>query len=151
MMGLLHLIHAHVGGGEQFGLGIALGPDLDPEADRDVNVSRARGYRAVRDRRPQTLIQDARAVLPAVLREDHELIPAMATQDVVPSQIAPDEVDEAAQNIVSGLMTVRVVDLLEMVDVTDSDGQEDLACNSTRRRPTSTRASSSPGSKGLAR
>jgi hypothetical protein len=79
-----------------------------------------------RDRGPQTLIQDARAVLSGVLGEYHELIAAMATQDVVPAEVAPNETDKPAQHLVSGLVTVRVVDLLEMIDVADSNGQDVL-------------------------
>src|SRR5450759_3639935 len=87
----LGLIQGSVCRREQFGLGFAFSSNLHAEADRDGNVSHSGGHRAVRNGGPQTLIQYARAILSSVLGEHHELIPAMAAQDVVPTQVAPND------------------------------------------------------------
>ena len=108
---------------EQFGLGFAFGPDLHSEADRDGNVSRSGRYRTGRDRGPQALIHSTHVVLPGVLGEHHELVAAMAAQDVMSAQVPLNETDETAQHIVSGLVAVGVVDLLELIDVADPHGQ----------------------------
>src|ERR1035437_258171 len=47
----------------------------------------------------------------------------MTAQDIVPAPVAPNATDELAQHLVSRLVTVCVVDLLEMINVADPHSQ----------------------------
>ena len=71
----------------------------------------------------ELLRQGGRVVDAGLGQEEHELLAAVAADDVGRPQVGPDRLGDAAQDDVAGGVAVRVVDLLEVVDVDERDRQ----------------------------
>ena len=75
--------------------------------------------------------------------DDEQLVGAIATEDDVRRQLAPEQVDDGQQRAVAGRVAVRLVEQPEVVDVDEGDGERasrPLVPRSTDRATASTRA-----------
>jgi hypothetical protein len=106
------------------GDGIARLPRGDPDRDRHGNVTGAAVDRERRrlDPLPDALGNGFRRVEGRVRDDHHDLLPAEPGHNVDPARVIADAVSELAQDLVTGIMPIRVIDGLEAVDVEDCGG-----------------------------
>jgi hypothetical protein len=125
LAGGLRGVHRGVGVPQQ-GVGVgrvarAGGGDADARADGDLPAGDRDG---LGDRLDQA-VGDALGVADAVqvVEEDRELVPAEAGDGVVGPQRRGEPAGDGDEQLVPGLVAVRVVDLLEAVEVDEEDGE----------------------------
>jgi hypothetical protein len=80
------------------------------------------GARLLRERFAQALAQRLRGWAGDAAQQNHELVPAQPCGQCAVGQHAADEVAQGHQQAVAGIVTVQVVDLLEVVDVDQQQG-----------------------------
>jgi hypothetical protein len=117
---LLRPVHRLVSGKQdRLGADLALTAEhRDPDADRRA-LGVGRGHRALRDLGAQILaqLQGARGV--GLRHQDGELVAGEPGDDVGGAHPLPHDRGDQANQVVAGVVTVRIVDGLEAVDVDD--------------------------------
>src|ERR1043166_625213 len=134
-VGRLHTIHLVIGGDDQLVQRLAVdaerrGTDTDADARRAIPSDRER---ELRDRS-----LDARAELLDLsahhfLDQRDELIATVTREEIILAQLPLDQMGDFAEHLVAGLMTVAVVNVLELVEVEHDDLERPIGATRTRR------------------
>ena len=118
----LRAVHRHVGLAQQGRqVRAVLGVQRDPGARRR-RAPRARRGGTVPSRAPDAAGHRGRFGRARALQEDRELVPAQPYQHVVRAQAVPQALGDLDQQLVTGVVPERVVDLLEPVQVEQQQG-----------------------------
>ena len=96
-----------------------LGEDREPDRGRDRQASLPDRLSA--DRARDLLRHDLGALAGRSREQDQELLAAPATGVVVDAEGAPKSLADTSQDLVSDVVSVGVVDLLEVVEVEEDD------------------------------
>ena len=106
---------------EHFGQVFSVGCFDDPEAHRECRQPRSSDR--VEEVAPNFLERHGRVGERARGEHDGELFATLATDDVVASQRGPQGLREHAQRAIARLVTMHVIELLEMIEVGHRDDE----------------------------
>jgi hypothetical protein len=100
-----------------------VGPDWNkPDARPDTVRSAATGEAVLADRFANALYNPNCLRWTTVLQQDSELIPSQPRHGVTSPHLPPQQLAQLLQQLVSGLVTTRVINALESVQVQEPDG-----------------------------